>query len=110
MTKSDLKAGYVIEFENGEFAIVMPSYKDMIYISKDDLWGSLDRVNFEYNPSSLNNIVRVYGYSLFEYRTLCINAEHRPLLWERKTPKELTVEEIEELLGYEIKIVNNKGE
>jgi hypothetical protein len=50
-------------------------------------------------------ITEVYGYSRFNFRALRIETDCRGLLWKREDTKKMTVEEIEEELGYRVEII-----
>lgn len=109
-SNEDLKAGMLVILKNGIAGILIPVMDELEVYSKD-----LDAETEAYlysselekgSPDERYAIVKVYGlsknYSLFDIFT-------RNLLWEYKyEPKELTIEEVEKLLGYSIKIVSSK--
>lgn len=112
-TKSDLKDGMVVEYRNGDRCVVingyfmkptgygwMPinDYDDELH-SKGGL--SLDRAY---------DIVKVYSSKAKNMPDYC-DASKLTLIWERKEEPEyteMTVEEIEEKLGYKVKVIADK--
>lgn len=108
MKVGDLKVGMVVEVEkdNAEqsFCMILPSKCSGACVSGEELWfplSSLDE-NLKYGT---RQIVRVWDICTSNEAAHMLSATHRTLLWERKPPKELTVSQIEELLGYPVKIV-----
>lgn len=118
-TKSDIRSGYLIELTNGErfilfrydqerFRKVFVNFITNTTIEFDDY-----DYDFDYGDSDNRsyNIEKVYGLpdKPQHYKNLLevYNIENRPLLWTRK-PKEMTLEEIEDELGYKIRIVSKK--
>lgn len=118
-----LKYGYVVEFENGEFGMYMPSKKgdffdygngtsclpihdDTSYYDKELKFNNkITEVYKVYNFSEYN-VKRIYGYSNIPYKTTRISLKDRPLIWERpKEVKKMTVSEICKELGYKVEIV-----
>lgn len=119
ITKSDIRSGYLIELTNGErfilfrydqerFRKVFVNFITNTTIEFDDY-----DYDFDYGDSDnrLYNIEKVYGLpdkpQSYENLLEVYNIENRPLLWTRK-PKEMTLEEIEDELGYKIRIVSKK--
>lgn len=122
-TRDDIKAGYLLEVKRDTSAetfymTVVPSKYDepeeLGCCCPDRDWCPLhsfdrDTLAFAEVYKALT-IVRVYGPS-GNRLLLANNPEGRTLLWERKEePKavEMTVAEISEKLGYEVKIVKEK--
>lgn len=118
MKKEDLKAGYVVKLHNGEMGIIMPCEDELIinFLDYED-YGNKDvgncsyvtiRDDFESESCDDYSIEKVYGFSKYEHKTLCLNVDekYRELLWERKSVKNLTVSQIEGILGYKIKIIS----
>lgn len=88
-TLDDLKTGYLVELRYGELHMVMESVKGKVLIDKNDLWTDLNSYNndFYYNNSNRNktlDIIKVYGFSKNNSKTLRFTTENRELLWERK--------------------------
>lgn len=116
-TKSDLKTGMIIETRKGDKLLVLLDcsygYKkmslssDIIVDGHTEKWnrlGDYDDSLKSYTDSKLD-IMKVYQvnhpYSVHTFDDLI-------LIWERQEPQEMTVEEIEKELGYQIKIVSSK--
>lgn len=106
-----LEYGYVVEFENGEFGMYMPSQEgdcfdledryNCIYI--DDFE---DKENLKYGFVNFKIIVKIYGYSKYGSNSRKLTINSRPLIWERpKEVKKMTVSEICKELGYKVEIV-----
>lgn len=101
MTKDDLKDGMVCEQRNGELMLwlngALRGMERWCSGTGDDLKST--RGNED------NDIVKIYKTDgrvlkdMFSPRLLT-------LIWERKEPKEMTMEEIESALGYPVKIVS----
>ena len=110
MKKEDLKTGMLVQYRNGNVAIVI---NDVLV--RDERWICIDSFNEEliYDNGSGIDIVKVSkvlreSCLMPKYWTSRILNEN--LLWERKDDvNELTIEEIEKLTGLNnIKIVKNK--
>jgi hypothetical protein len=101
MTKDDLKVGYVVEQRDGVLRMVMPHERELLF-AKGDARIGLSNYNDDLTCIRIScfDIVRVYGYTTRESKTLLVEKENRPLLWERKEePIEITIEEIAKLKG-----------
>ena len=104
-TKDDLKVGMLVECEEMGLCIIMEDpYYGLVYVS-DDGYMTVSRLNdnFDFHDKqySINKVWDVatnYGQGI-------LNTHERKLLWEREVVKELTVEEISNLLGYKVRVV-----
>lgn len=108
--KSLLKVGYVVKRRDGEYRMVMPSENGLIIVGEGD-WISIcdynDELNYDYKSGEyaiLLDIVEIYGFNEWQYQTLNVSSEDRPLIWKREEPvvepaTELTISEIEKRLG-----------
>jgi hypothetical protein len=109
-TKSDLKDGMVVEYRRGWMELVLGEK------TVDDT-GSHSLCNFNNNlmndRSRESDIMRVYTVNGDIKDIGCIfNRDFLTLLWERKEEPdyiEMTVAEIEEKLGYKIKVVGDNS-
>jgi hypothetical protein len=110
-TKSDLKDGMVVEYRNGDRCVVINGY-----FMKPTGYGWMpindydDELHFKGGLSldRAYDIVKVYSSKAKNMPDYC-DASKLTLIWERKEEhKEMTVEEIEEKLGYKIKVVADK--
>lgn len=127
-TRDDLKPGYIVQLRDGSFhSIQMVGRETLITIGKRDYhdWKYLSRYWDHYlyykdhggktfpfpTPDKSKDIVAVYGYVQgTENYANCgdISSDNRPLLWSRHEVKKMTVEEIENVLGYKVEIVSDK--
>lgn len=104
MEVEDLKIGYVLEMKDGNFAMVLPTDGYQLCVSGEGTWFPLERFDEDlcYDTSK---VVKVWGLTTPRLARH-ITSENRDLLWEREIPKvEMTIEQIERRLGFEIKIV-----
>lgn len=126
-----IHAGYVVEFRNGDRALVMrcadgPNRSHLIFISatSDRLFGretdwesnTLERI--APGPGHIEtrdwDIMRVYGYVHVGYHVKLVLSTATPgyhcrdLLWERKEAVKMTVSQICEKLGYDIEIIKEE--
>lgn len=105
MIRDDLENGMVCELRNGELTIWLNGRIRGI------------KSHFAGTGYDLKNIL---GYSEYDivrvYRSDGGSLEHMLdkttlyLIWERKEPKEMTLEDIERELGYPVKIVSAEGQ
>lgn len=117
----DLRSGYVVELRNGTKWLVARAGNDFTRILVDNRgsWGYLDRsynedltmkdsVEGVFGGVHTKDIVKVWGLvtTSREWGYAAGTATgYRPVLWERKEAKKLTVDQISELLGYPVEIV-----
>ena len=106
-----LEYGYVVEFENGELGMYMPSQNGDCFVlypggySCEYLKYFKDINNLKHDNKECN-IFRIYGYSKFGWDSTNISIKYRPIIWERpKKVKKMTVSEICKELGCKIEIV-----
>jgi hypothetical protein len=116
MKKSDLRTGMRVTLKNGRSFIVLLNFKHVYDKTTDILlssegntsWNCLSYYNDDltHHDYDGDDIVKVevpeHAYALFNksYRYQCV--------WERTEPKEMTVEEIQNILGYKIKVVESR--
>ena len=112
MTKKDLKSGMIAVLRSGDRYLVLTNCDTKIYGKQD--FCLIRKSDFltgdRYNDDLINNydndkdydIVKIYNSDVcgITYEMVLNN-----LIWERENVKEMTVSEIEEKLGYPIKIV-----
>lgn len=110
MTKSELKPGYVVRYQNGELRMVMSTTKENVFVQmgcKNPFWSSLDN----YNEALINtnspdlSVVEVYGHSEFTTTIWELEKQHRKLLWKRPERKKYTYAQLREILGEEFEVV-----
>lgn len=110
--KSLLKSGDIVVFGNGKKAKVFLDYESnyygkgiLAYIDKDSFM-ALESYNEDLFTSTklehyaINKIYR----PKHDYSVMSNNLNDYDLIWERKEIKEMTMKEICEALGYEVKI------
>lgn len=121
MKKSDLKTGYLAVTRDGrEYVVylnVLTGYqhdkkpKDIMVCNQGDnvRWEGLDVYNEDLTykgKENRNDIMEVYLlYRPYALQDMSDRKQMRQLLWKREEPKELTIKQIEEILGYSIKII-----
>ena len=106
-TKSDLKDGMVVEYNDNYFG------KRLViggFLTGED--GCVDLGDYNENLKNVVSdleIVRVYKIKCMREISSIMHNDNLELIWERKEPKKMTVEEmrkkLEELTGEEIEIV-----
>lgn len=109
MKKEDLKVGMVLEMEDKsdttrELCMILPTAHGDLCVSGKKMWFPLDSLN-DNLETFRRKVIKIWGLSSSNYAAHRLETLDRTLLWERKEPKELTVSQIEELLGYPVKIV-----
>lgn len=115
-TPDDIKSGYLVELQNGErYLCVRHDQNKFEKLLINTLSGRIKKISeydiFFDNYESINkelDIYRIYGLSnninTYTCTETLYSSHFRPILWERK-PVEMTKKQIEEKLGYKIKIV-----
>lgn len=111
-TLSDIKPGYVVETRDGVLHIAMNTLEGLTFIEESGYYFSakpVDEVTLTNTGFAGNklDIMKVYGYPEQIEDTVKIAISGRELIWSRpeKYVKELTMKELTDLLGYEVKIV-----
>lgn len=108
-----LEYGYVVEFENGEFAMYMPSQygncfdlegeESCLYLK--DYSRKKELKQYIYSKSSYD-VLKIYGYARYGSDSRKLSIQNRPLIWERQEEvKKMTVAEICKELGYKVEII-----
>lgn len=112
-TKEDLKPGMVVEFKNGEYAMILPTSKGLVAIEENDTYTELSSLSNDLKESGVYgdeySIVKIYGLSKYCFNAHKIEIDHRELLWERKEHRQMTISEIkriaEEKIGEQIEVI-----
>lgn len=114
-TLDDLKIGQVVQNRYGDLYIVAGDENNKYFMGDsicfcDEIREIFDK-NLKNKASSDDDITKVYKI----IRPFCLSTlssslmyekeKYLELIWERKEPREMTVEEISVVLGYEVKIV-----
>lgn len=112
---SEIKAGMVVKvkdsYNEAEYALVIPVRHDpynyeFLAVSGPNIWNGMGRFDddFTYNR---REILEVWGLS-YARSGHKLSTESRELLWSREElekPVELTVADIEKLVGKKVKII-----
>lgn len=97
MKKEDLKAGYVLVFEDGRKRILLPvMYNDKeTLIMVDEPSDCTGQQIYSYDPftDSRVSVVEVWGMSDDVGQMLTTNLEYRKLLWKKEKPIKVTGDE-----------------
>lgn len=116
MKKSNLKTGYIVVLRDGTEMVVALNCSYDEYDANDIIincgqrkWFPLDVYTEDLlftAGSKLNDIIKIYKASYpLVLGAVSYETNKRKLLWQREEPKELTIKQIEEILGYSIKII-----
>lgn len=112
-SKSDLKPGMWVILKNGKQGLLVPTglnaYTRLSVVTEDDILSNnatlcCKELERDYPKSSSWSIVKVYTIAPHNGSKF-MSIGDRELLWEYDNCKEMTISEIEEILGYPIKIV-----
>jgi hypothetical protein len=124
-SKDDLKSGYVVVLRDCSrymvhrvgkaFTKVLAGGKDGRYIYMSSYSNELKMVNCHSSAGVYNDersdIIEVYGLITRTANydaVLTTSLAGRELLWKRKQAVKLTVDQISEMLGYEVEIVGDR--
>jgi hypothetical protein len=116
MTKQDLRTGMVVELRNGEvYQVFLNAYSTYENNQTVNTLVDLDEAHWETLNNYRDNLTHVYHseldvmgvYKSGFYTDVVKPSNYKSwkYTWVRKETKELTVKEIEKLLGYPVKIV-----
>lgn len=104
-TKDNLKVGMLVEFKCDVRKVVMPN-KNGLYLMGCSSSYELHDFNDDLTHKNNDDIMKVYDLPRYNIISNSIySRDNRNLLWEREEVKELTIDEISELLGYKVKVV-----
>lgn len=114
-SKHDIKSGYVVELRDGSHLMAMRCDQEMfnkILINEEGKWASFDFFNSDLTRKNgcEGDIMKVYGLNRYPHQALDISFKARPLLWERIETVEMTMDEVCEALGKQVKIVDKHRE
>lgn len=116
MTKSDLKTGMRVKLKGGAVYIVLKEYDTSLYghqtlvlVSK---CGFMNGESYNEKLECTDDVSRFYDidsiYACPGDSNIINHSMLGDLLWERKQVKEMTLKQIEDKLGYKVKIVETK--
>lgn len=117
MTKSELKTGMIVTYRDGKQRVVfrdtaMSKYnKD--FVTDGVGWSSLSTWEEDLTCSLFKEMDIMKVEVATSFVMMCRNpvdipSSYRKTIWERPTPKKITVSEIEDILGYKIEIIAEK--
>ena len=109
MNKAALKVGYLVEDRARNLKMIMPAVTGLVCVyNNGSAYGHLADTNDDLTHCHDEDfdIMKVYGFTSISYKALDFTTSNRPLLWERKEKKKMTVAEIEKELGYEVEIIS----
>lgn len=107
MTKSELQIGMLLELREGGKFILMPNQSgELVGVSQDGCYFMMSNRNSDLTSktSPKGDIVAVYDRGYNPEYLLSFNEQNRRLIWKRNDIKEMTMEEISNALGYEVKL------
>jgi len=110
MKKSDLKTGMVVQMRNGKHFRVFLNTNDGDFISGSNEWNPLGAYREDFTSTSSFNsldIVKVYDTGAYELAQDPLDLDRADVIWVESEPEEtrkMTLEEIEEVLGYKVEI------
>lgn len=117
MNKEDLKTGMILEFNDQSRGLMLDDEIFFIDSSENYFSGSRSRscLNNRLEISGSRKVVKIFvpdtpkttniGYGL---ESFIFDIKYKKLVWERVNVKEMTIEQVQEKLGYKIKIVEGK--
>lgn len=109
--KKLLKTGHIVTYRDGSLRRVFLDtgmYEPNVLVG-DDVWNSLENYNDEliycYDNRNLDIMKIQACTNLLWLERSDLNLIPTTTIWERQEPKEMTIAEIEQALGYPIKVV-----
>lgn len=115
--KELLRTGHIVTYRNGSLRRVFldTGMHEPNVLVGDEVWNSLANYNDEllYNSGSGNadfDIMKIVtGTSILNLVDTDLDSITTTTIWKRSEPKEMTIAEIEQALGYPVKIVKEKA-
>lgn len=97
--KSHLQAGYLVELRSGTIWLVTPTRDETTIYDGNGNWFDLSMFsqNLKHEISPKNDIVKVWGQTLYPTDAFDFSTENRELLWEREQKIEYYVQLSENL-------------
>jgi len=116
MKKSDLKTGMIVELSDGYHRIVLGNSLmgisdcsggiNLRYVNDDLILNYGEEIVKVYDELNANKEYYIGASAGWLERATIVNIlKYTTCIWVREEPKDITVAEIEEILGYKIKIV-----
>lgn len=111
--KKNLRAGMLVEIKSGALLlVVITDWEGSSFLLDEDNWLSLDSYNNDLTirrryDSDTKDIVKVYSADRGTLNDMKVS---KKLIWDRDYKRELTLDEIEEKLGYKVTIVSHASQ
>lgn len=111
MRKEDLKSGMVVKLRNGTWCLALTHEGILKFVSKKWLESDINDYNDSLECDPENKAVDFSDFDIVEVgiargaKQLLLDDKDFDIIWVRKEAKEMTLSEIEEKLGFKIKIV-----
>lgn len=118
MTLKDLKTGWRVRTRNGNMYVVLRDCETMNYRHQEVMFINLNTTGFMVGSDfDSNNLVHSdFEYDIMEVYVTVVNGDMfnkhymGVLVWERtEEPKDITLSEIEDALGYPVRIVGENN-
>jgi hypothetical protein len=110
MKKSDLKTGMLVKTMNNRFYLILVIDGEPLFANVNGgSYASGYREDLTNENDSDYDVRLIYsrsGFTLDDLKSTYVAS--RDILWKREEPKEMTIEEIQQSLGYKIKVVESK--
>lgn len=106
MKKSDLREHDVLVMRDGTMEMVITSNDGKILHIGDLFWGTLGDYNEDLTSKSVSDwdVIEVKQHT--KYHTYIREFwAHAQTIWKRKEPRKMTINDICEVLGYEMEVV-----
>lgn len=108
MNKSDLKINDIVKLRNEKMYMLHTFNGKRTFVSHVGGWNPLTAYTDSLKEDEgfgWYDIVEVRR-PVEEYQLAYCHWEKAPIIWERKTPKKMTLSQVSEALGYEVEIIN----
>lgn len=106
MKKSDLREHDILVLRDGTIEMVITSYDGTILHIGNLFWGTLGDYNEDLTSKTVGNwdVIEVKRHVKYHtyIREFWANA---PTIWKRKEPRKMIINDICEVLGYEVEVV-----
>ena len=103
MTKKDLRPGMIVQYRDGEYALVMSIDNNMVILGRDSNIPisalKEDLTCFSNDNSTVDKVFTINKYYPFQTLTDILKGKYLSLIWKRSKQVEYTIEELESKLG-----------